>query len=203
MTKMRLGVFGGTFNPIHFGHLHIAQEFARMLGLSQVLFVPTAMPPHKQAEDLAPAADRFELCRMAVRDHPFCRVNDTEIRRGGKSYTVDTLRILTEQYPDTRLFLLMGEDMFLTLQNWREPEKIWQMADICAAPRSAEPGDELYLHQEYLETLGARVHICPIIFLSVSSTMVREKAAKGESLAGLVPPPVERYIKEHGLYRRA
>lgn len=198
---MRLGVFGGTFNPIHFGHLHIAQEFVRLLAIDRVLLIPAAVPPHKEAPDLAPAADRFELCRLAVRDHPFCRVSDTELRRGGKSYTSDTLRVLKEEYPGAHLFLLMGEDMFLTLQNWRDPESIWGAADICVAPRSREIRGELYEQQERLETLGAQVHLCPIEFLPISSTMVRQAVREGKSLAGLVPPPVGRYIRERGLYR--
>ena len=198
---MRLGVFGGTFNPIHFGHLHIAQEFARLLALDRVLLIPTSVPPHKEVPDLAPASDRFELCRLAVRDHPFCRVSDTELRRGGKSYTADTLQGLAQEYPGTHLFLLMGEDMFLTLQDWREPERIWAAADICVAPRSQGIRDELYEQQDRLEALGARVHLCPIEFLPVSSTMVRQAVREGKSLAGLVPPPVGHYIRERGLYR--
>ena len=184
---MRLGVFGGTFNPIHFGHLHIAQEFVRLLALDRVLLIPAAVPPHKEAPDLAPAADRFELCRLAVRDHPFCRVSDTELRRGGKSYTSDTLRVLKEEYPGAHLFLLMGEDMFLTLQNWRDPESIWGAADICVAPRSREIRSELYEQQDRLETLGAQVHLCPIEFLPISSTMVRQAVREGGHPGAALP----------------
>ena len=200
---MRLGVFGGTFNPIHLGHLHIAQEFARLLSLDRVLLIPAATPPHKAAPELADAADRLAMCRLAVQGHPVCRVSDTELRRGGKSYTADTLAELSAAYRGDRLFLLMGEDMFLTLQNWRQPERIWGAAEICAAPRSEHAEREMRAQKQRLESLGAAVHLCPSEFLPLSSSMVRRAAREGQSLAGMVPPPVERYIREKGLYAPA
>lgn len=201
MSGKRLGVFGGTFNPIHLGHLHIAQEFARLLSLDEVLLIPAAVPPHKAAKDLASGETRLELCRLAVQEQPLCSVSDVELRRGGKSYTADTLRILSEERPEDHLFLLMGEDMFLTLQDWRRPEEIWSMADICAAPRSRDASEKLEAQKQALEARGARVHLCPISFLPISSTLVRETVREGRPLDGLVPRSVASYIAAHGLYR--
>ncbi len=199
---MRLGIFGGSFNPIHLGHMHIAREFARQLSLDEVLFIPTSTPPHKRAPELAPAEERLAMCRLALQGEPAMEASDLELRRGGKSYTADTLRQLAAERPGDGLFLLMGEDMFLTLQNWYHPQEICRLAAICAAPRSpgGRPGTEG--QKALLEGLGARVSLCSISFLPISSTLVRQAVKDGASLAGLVPPQVEAYIREKGLYAK-
>ena len=133
----RIAIFGGTFNPIHNGHLHIAQQFQKQLCAQRVLFIPTFVPPHKRAPDLAPAEDRLEMCRLACEGTPF-EVSDLEIRRGGPSYTAETLLALKREYPDAELCFLTGEDMFLTLETWYKPDVIYSLATICAAPRSTD-----------------------------------------------------------------
>lgn len=201
---MKTGIYGGTFNPIHLSHLHILREFIRRLGLDRVLLIPTRVPPHKQARSLASAEDRLAMCALAageITEAPV-EVSRIEMDREGKSYTADTLEALRELYPEDAFFLLMGEDMFLTLDRWYRPETICRLAALCASPRSADGLHKLERKKRDLErTLGARCFVEDIPYLEGSSTDVRELAERGESLRGLVPPTVEEYIVRRGIYR--
>lgn len=195
----KIAVYGGTFNPIHNGHIHVAKQFARLLGVEHVLLIPTMVPPHKEAPDLAPAEDRLAMCRLAEPQTLF-QVSDLELRREGPSYTADTLKELKQLYPNSELYLLMGEDMFLTVQNWWHPEVLYALSTLCAAPRSASGTKNLMEHAKLLERSGARSYIADIEYLPVSSTMVRSAVKHGQRISELVPSPVERYIYEHHLY---
>lgn len=201
---MRVGVYGGTFNPIHGGHVHILREFIRRLELQRALLVPTRVPPHKQAHALAGAEDRLAMCRLAareVREAPV-EVSRIELDRPGKSYSAETLTLLKEQYPEDELFFLMGEDMFLTVDAWYRPEVICACAALCASPRSVDGLGKLMRQKEKLEReYNARCFVEDISYLPISSTEIREKVEKGKSFTGLVPESVEAYITEHGLYR--
>ena len=196
---MKLGILGGTFNPLHAGHLHVAGEFARLLELDRVLLIPTRVPPHKRAQQLVPGRQRLKMCRLATEGNPLFAVSGVEIRRRGKSYTVDTLAYLRRKYPRDRLFLLMGEDMFLTLDSWRRASEIIKMAAIAAAPRGGS-SVKMKAKKERLEAMGASVWLCPITFLPVSSTEIRRRVRAGESLEGLLSPDVAAYIKKKRLY---
>lgn len=200
---MKIGVYGGTFNPIHLGHLNILDEFAERLHLDEVWLIPTGTPPHKESPHLASSEHRLAMCELAVKDcHAKVVVSRMETDRAGKSYTSDTLRELHETHPHDELCFLMGEDMFLTLHNWVRPQVICDCATLCAAPRSEDGLARLTEQKARLEELfSARCVINPIPYLSVSSTEIRERITKGESLSNLVPESVERYIYEHGLYQ--
>ena len=197
---MRDGIFGGTFNPVHEGHLHIARAFRKTMQLDTVLWIPTKVPPHKAAEDLALPEQRLEMCRLACRGEEVFQVSDLEIRREGKSYTADTLEELHEMYPKATFCLLMGEDMFLTLLNWYKPDTILRLAEICAVPRSV--GHEVRLEEQahVLREKGATVFLEQIPYLPLSSTEIREAVREGRSIRGKVPPLVEEYIRSRGLY---
>ena len=200
----RTGIFGGTFNPIHNGHLHIVEEFRRGLGLDRVLLIPTRVPPHKAAPDLASAGERFAMCRLAAQGKPWLELSDIEMRREGKSYTAETLEELSALYPQDQFYLLMGEDMFLTLGSWYRPETIFSLASVCTTPRSPDGLDAL--RQKALEYTGqfqARCFLEHIPYLPISSTQVRQAVARGEDISGLVPQAVATYMKERGLYRPA
>ncbi len=200
---MKTGVYGGTFNPIHVGHIHILREFIRRLGLQRVLLIPTGTPPHKTAPALADGKDRLAMCALAVGEIEEAPVelSEIELRRGGKSYTADTLEALKRLCPQDELYLLMGEDMFLTVDSWYRPEIIMAHAALCASPRSERGLQKLLLKKAELEEkFSARCFVEDIPYLAVSSTEIRERAGNGESLKGLVPPAVEEYIKSHGLY---
>ncbi len=194
----KIAVFGGTFNPIHNGHLHLAAGFAKALGAEKVLLIPARVPPHKAAPDLAPARDRLAMCRAAAGG--VFEASDLEIRRPGPSYTSNTLRELKALRPDAELYLITGEDMFLTLEQWHEPDVIFSLATVCAAPRSEAGCGRLLEYARALRRRGARTRVENIAYLPISSTGVREAVRRGAGIAGLVPVPVERYIREHHLY---
>ena len=201
---MKTGIYGGTFNPIHNGHLHIVEEFRRGLGLDRVLLIPTRVPPHKAAPDLASAGERFAMCRLAAQGKPWLELSDIEMRREGKSYTAETLEELSALYPQDQFYLLMGEDMFLTLGRWYRPETIFSLASVCTTPRSPDGLDAL--RQKALEYTGqfqARCFLEHIPYLPISSTQVRQAGARGEDVSGLVPQAVAADMKARGLYRPA
>ncbi len=198
----RLGVFGGTFNPIHSGHIYMALSFAGQLGLDRVLVVPTMIPPHKQALGLIGHGERYAMCQIACAPYPQLVPCDLELRRGGSSYTVDTLRALHRYYPGWELCLLVGSDMFFTLEKWVRSEEIFALATLCAAARSPGELQALARKKKELEALGARCEIAGFPELTVSSTQLREMLAEGEAPGNLLPPGVGEYIAEKGLYRR-
>lgn len=200
---MKTGIYGGTFNPIHRGHLHLLQEFSRRLNLDRVLLIPTHVPPHKAAPDLASGEDRLAMCRLAVGDRPNLQVSELEMRREGKSFTADTLEELRSLYPQDQFYLLMGEDMFLTVEQWYRPETIFFLATVCATPRSLHGMGKLQMKkEEYESRYGARCVLENIPYLPVSSTQVREWVNQGRDITPLVPDKVAAYIQEHGIYRK-
>lgn len=195
----KIAIYGGTFNPIHNGHIHLAKQFARLLDLDKVILIPTYVPPHKQDVGLTPAEDRLAMCRLAASD-PIFEVSDIEILREGLSYTVDTLQELKMQYPESEFYLLTGEDMFVTIRNWYRAETICSLATICAAPRGTAGLEPLLQYARVLEQNGAKTIIKNIDYLPISSTMVRSAVKNGESISGLVPPAVADYIVKNNLY---
>lgn len=196
--SQRLGILGGTFNPIHNGHIQLARAMAEAAELDALLLIPTGQPPHKAVPDLAPAQRRLEMCRAAARELPNCFVSDIEIKRGGKSYTVDTLRCLKKSLPQAKLFLITGADMFLTIGDWREPEEILSLCTPCAAPRDSSTAEML---RGYAERIGMRDFlIVPMPPLPVSSTAIRENLRIGLPASGMLPEEVEKYITANRLY---
>ena len=199
---MRIGVLGGTFNPIHNSHIHLAQQYAKQLGLDRVVIVPTYLPPHKKAENLASAEDRYNMCRLATGGLPLFHVTRFELERRGKSYTYKTLRHIREEYPGSELFLITGADMFITVQDWRLPDEIFKMATICAGQREKDERTMLEAHKQVLEVKGARCVIIDLEAKPMSSTQIREMIAAGQNPDGLIHPDVWDYISKRGLYLR-
>lgn len=197
---MKIALFGGTFDPIHEGHLYLAREFAEKLSLDRVILMPTFVPPHKLKTRMAPSADRLAMCRLAAEGDPLFAVSDLEIRRGGASFTADTLASLQENGPGGTWYLITGADMFLTLGTWNRFDEIARRAVLCAAPRGGVTAERLREYAAGLEKLGARCEIRDIPEFAVDSTGLRQRIQNGQSLEGLVPPAVERYIVEHKLY---
>lgn len=199
----RIGMLGGTFNPVHNGHIHIAREMSARLSLSRVLLIPAQTPPHKPHDGIVPAAMRLEMCRIAAADEPLLSVSDIEINRGGTSYTVDTLRELSAQMKGVGLFFIMGADMFLTLEQWKDFSEIARLADLCAAARGSGGIKELQDYAQRLETLyGARCHIERIPVVQVSSTQIRSLVAAGCDVSSLLPGSVHQFILKNGLYAK-
>jgi nicotinate-nucleotide adenylyltransferase len=202
---MRLGIFGGTFDPIHLGHLVLAEQSRERVRLDRVLFVPAAQPPHKADRQITAARHRQQMVELAVAGHPAFEVSAIEIDRPGLSYTVDTLASLHEQHPGDDLFLLIGSDSLIDLPQWYQPKRIAQLATIVVVTRSGyESSDELsllrgVLSDEQVSRIAEhRIEIPPI---GISSRDLRRRVATGQSIRYLVPRPVECYVETHGLYR--
>lgn len=194
---MKIGVFGGTFNPPHEGHKKLALEFMSRLSLDLLLIIPTYIPPHKSSDFLADGADRLEMCRLTFL--PLggnVNVSDIELRRHGKSYTVDTLHEIRDKHPKDELFFLMGSDMLLSFHKWREPDKILDFAVICAAPRDSSGAQELKDYvEEYYPGRKDRFLIMDFSPIEISSTDVRNSLDETK-----IEKQVAAYIKKRGLY---
>lgn len=192
----KTGIFGGAFNPVHNGHVRLAEEAVKQLKLRKLLIIPTCVSPHKHTE-LLPYEDRAEMCRRAFGHIPGAEVSDIEVRLGGTSYSINTIRALKELYPDESFFLLIGGDMLFSFEKWYRYESILKEVRVCAAARD---GDSLADMMEYANELG-RIKVLPTQVVEMSSTEVREKAAAGGDISGMVPQGVADYIREKGLYK--
>lgn len=203
---MKIGIYGGTFNPPHLGHMAAAKTAAQVLGLDRLILIPAATPPHKPLPEGSPTAQqRLDMVRLMADNLGLpgvVEVSSMELEREGKSYTSDTLAALREQFPSDELWLLMGTDMFLTLQNWHEPERILSMAGICAFGRTEQDGEALFAPQrDYLQkTFNATVTTITLPGLvDVSSTQLRDVLDEGQGEEYLCPA-VYGYILLNGLY---
>ena len=198
---IRIGIYGGTFSPPHNGHLQAAQAFMEQMWLDILYVIPTAIPPHKQMDVPVSPQDRIEMCRRAFSGMEGVYVSDMEICRGGKSYTVDTLRELWGE--DRRLFLLCGTDMMLTLDEWREPEEIFKLSYPVYIRREADKTldakivEKIALYNQKFGKVVRRIVTEPI---ELSSNEIRTRLAQGRSISHLVPAAVDAYIKDNHLY---
>ena len=196
----RTAVFGGSFNPIHYGHLLLADELLEALALDLVLFVPAALPPHKSPAYLAPAEDRYEMVRLATAGHPKFAVSDLELRRPGPSYTVDTLAAL--RIPRDELFLIVGSETFLDFLTWREPKRIAELARIVVVPRVGSAFDrESAAVQEVVRGIGDEPLVVRATSLPISASDLRRRVREGRSIAYRLPDAVTVHIRTRGLYR--
>lgn len=192
---MKIGIYGGTFNPIHLGHVALAKSCADALSLDQVIFIPTYSPPHKEGKEVIEAHHRMNLCKLAVEDEPRFHVSDIEVSRKGLSYTVDTLRALKGLYPDAALYLIMGSDMYFTIEQWRSYEEILRLATVVTASREAGEFVGLQAKQSLLRKEGFESIVLENEVVEVSSTQLRE-GIKEE----LLDPKVLEYIRQNQLY---
>ena len=199
----KIGIFGGTFNPPHIGHLNIVSKFAEEFELSRVLIIPTFVPPHKESPDLAPADLRLAMCEATFED-PIYEVSRIEIDREGKSYTCDTLSALHELFEDAEFYFLCGDDMLLSLHTWSRPKEILKKCTIVASVRSDDYSiDNLkeYAKEYFPEELGAgKIQFLPITPLPLSSSEIREKVKNWVAIDSLVTPKTLEIIMSGGLY---
>jgi nicotinate-nucleotide adenylyltransferase len=198
------GILGGTFDPVHAGHLALAREALRVLDLDHVLFVPNADPPHKQDQVITPAVDREAMVALAIEPESGLRLSRIELDRPGPSYAVDTVaelaaRARREGRPEP--WFVMSAEVLDDFETWREPERILQLCRVAVGPRpGAEPLDDRWVEARF-PGYGSRFAFLPGPELDIASTTIRERVARGEPIDMLVPAPVRRYIDEHGLYR--
>lgn len=199
---MRIGIFGGTFDPVHLGHLVLAEQCREQCRLDEVWFVPAGAPPHKSPLDITPGAVRAELLEFAIAGHERFRLERWELNRSGPSFTVETLQQFHEDFPDHEWFLLLGADSVHDLPQWREPHRILELATVVAVNRGDQPGfqaDKLQRHftPEELE----RIVPVQIPGIELSSREIRERVRSGRSIRYLVPRAVEISIGQRQLYR--
>jgi nicotinate-nucleotide adenylyltransferase len=211
----RTALVGGSFNPIHYGHLLLAEDVRERLGLARVIFMPAGVPPHKPAADIAPAEHRYAMVKLATADNPAFDGSDLELRRTGPSYTVDTVAAIGVS--PAELFLVIGSETFLDLLSWREPGRIASLCRIVVIPRAGSTFDpDSAAARKVLREIGVDdiapaedrvpergVVIVHATSLPLSASDVRARVAAGRSLAYRVPPPVADYIARHRLYGRA
>jgi len=210
---MRIALFGGSFNPIHLGHLRAAEEVREAMGLDLIYFVPAASPPHKQPLGLAPAEHRLQMVRLATKGNRYFMVSDVEVRRSGSSFTIDTVRYFrSTMRSQPELFLIMGGDQFAELDTWKEADEIVRLCNIIVHTRLSEkPETELrvamlnrfgYLTSDnsYVHPSGHTLNFLSTTLFPISATLIRRKLALGESIRYLVPTDVGDYIERHAPY---
>lgn len=202
----RIGLFGGTFDPVHYGHLILADEALERARLDELWLIPAAIPPHKQSATITSSKQRLEMLALAIGDHPRIRINSFELDRGGVSYTVETLRSFTTSHSDCEFFLLMGADSLVELPSWKSPAEICQRATLLVFRRRGFPAPDPAAVSEFLSPEARRrfeelQFETPII--EISSTELRTKVAAGESIRFRTPRAVERYIATNNLYATA
>jgi len=192
----KIGLFGGSFDPIHYGHLQIADWTQKKLSLEKIIFIPAAIPPHKLHSIIASAEHRYTMIQLAIAQYPHFEISDVELDRAGISYTVDTVNYFRNHYSLRRdaLFLLIGSDSLMDLPNWRNPEEIIRNCTIVVYQRRGI--DPALLPAN----IAQQVQILDTPFIDVSSTKIREKIATGESITSLTSPHVAEYISVHHLY---
>jgi nicotinate-nucleotide adenylyltransferase len=212
---MRTGIFGGTFNPIHLAHLRIAEEVREACGLDRILFLPAALPPHKQLATCTPFPDRLAMVEAAVADHPQFSACDLEAQRSGASYSVDTLEVLQRLYPKDSLYFIIGLDSFFDISSWKDYPRLFKLANIVVAHRPEYDDDaplrrlpialaDQFCYDErsftYRHKCGNELIFVSETRLAISSTALREQVRNKRSIRYLVPTEVATYIQKHHLY---
>jgi nicotinate-nucleotide adenylyltransferase len=192
---MKVGIFGGTFDPIHFGHLLLAEQAREAASLHEIWFIPAGEPPHKQGKPVTPAMERKKMVELAIEGHPQFKVNPIELMRSGPSYTVDTIMELKKQNPHVEFFLLVGADMVKNLPKWYKIKEIIQNVQVIGLGRPGFDHDAL---PEYIEE--RLMWIPDAVETNISSSIIRERLMLNRSVRYLVPDSVYKYIKEQGLY---
>lgn len=197
---MRVGIFGGAFNPIHNGHLHLISCFKKELSLDKIVLIPTSVPPHKTSTNLAPAQDRLNMLRLAVGNDSSIDISDIEFKRAGKSYTYDTLKQLRTVYPNDSLYLIVGADQFFDFKTWYRASDILKDVTVCTAARQSGDEKQRLVNFKNSDDELKNCIICDFDAVVVSSSEVRQKIKDGQSVDALIPLAVEKYIRDNNLY---
>ncbi len=210
---MKIGIFGGTFDPVHMGHLRVAEEVREFFSLERIVFIPVFIPPHKRGHRITDAGDRLEMLKAGTRGNRFFQTSEIEIQRKGVSYTIDTLRAFEKRSRET--YFLIGIDAFSEIHTWHEYGKLFYHSHFIVMTRPARKQSSLpnilphdmrkevrVIDENILEhQSGNRIYLHEITQLDISSTKIKQLLQNGRSVRYLVPGPVERYINQRGLYR--
>ena len=193
----KVGIMGGSFNPIHTGHLILAENAFEQAGLDKILFMPLKIPPHKDKSTMISDRHRINMVSLAIESNPHFDLSKLEIERKGTTYTVDTLRILTDENPDTKYYFIVGADSFLMMEKWKNPKELFDLATILVADREEQGQDKLAKHYQYLKKeYGARAIFIDIPNIALSSASIRERIKKNKSIRYMVPNKVWEYINK-------
>lgn len=196
-----IALFGGTFNPIHYGHLLICEGIREEYNLEKVVFIPARIPPHKDKNEIIQASHRLEMAKLAIKDNPFFEVSDMELKREGSSYTIDTVRIYKNLYNIDRMGLILGADSLINFETWRNFTDIFPLVDIYVASRPDFDAQTLEKTiQRFENEFEAKINKYSLRTMDYSSTEIRDRISKGLSIKYLVPPAVEEYIYKAELY---
>jgi nicotinate-nucleotide adenylyltransferase len=196
----RLAVFGGSFNPVHNGHIYLIDRIDEKLSFDRIFVVPSKIPPHKSAFEMANEYHRLNLCRLSFENNKKVIVSDFEISNAGKSYTVFTIRHFKKQFPKAELFLVVGSDMLLSFHEWFMCDEILSMCTIAAASRCDADSVKIAAYSEKISRLGGSCEIIPVKPLEISSTEIRRRISAGEDTACFMPEKAVQYIKANNLY---
>ena len=196
---MRIGLFGGSFNPPHRGHLHLAESVHEALGLDEVWLIPSKISPHRSMAAYAPERDRFEMCRLAAEEYPWLRAEDYELRQEQVSYTFYTVEHFTEERPEDEFFLLMGSDMLLSFTTWHRWQEILQRVTLAGIAREEGEYERLEAAAEELRQYG-RIEIVHVDSFTVSSTKIRELVKNSQDCSCYLPKKIVQYIRMQKLY---
>ncbi|MBR4085256.1 MAG: nicotinate-nucleotide adenylyltransferase [Lachnospiraceae bacterium] len=198
----RIGILGGTFNPVHIGHLFMAEHARTEMNLDMIMFIPTGVPYMKNNREILPSHIRMEMLEMSITSNPFFVTSDMEIKREGNTYTYETLEELKRLYPEAELFFLVGADCLFTIHKWYQPQRIFNKCTLLAANRNDFPQNELNLQKQHLEKqFHAKVELLNIPQMDISSTKVRENIKEGKSIRYLVTDSVHDYILQNNYYQ--
>ncbi|MCX4307309.1 MAG: nicotinate-nucleotide adenylyltransferase [Acetatifactor sp.] len=198
----KIGILGGTFNPIHTGHLLLAEWAMEALLLEEVWLIPTGISYRKSQTNVLPGDERLYMTRLAAGENDRLRCLDLEVRREGYTYTWETLEQLQAANPDVRFFFILGADCLFSIEHWKNPEKIFQCCALAAAVRNDVPKEEMeQKRHELLAKFGGEIILLPFLHFSVSSSEIRRRVSEGNSIRYMVPESVRKYIEEKGFYR--
>nr|WP_308741931.1 nicotinate-nucleotide adenylyltransferase [uncultured Anaerocolumna sp.] len=198
----KVGIMGGTFNPIHMAHLILAESAYEQLQLDKILIMPSKKPPHKLHEPIVSDHHRKEMVKLAIEGNPHFELSLMELEREGITYTADTLRQLAKDFPENEYYFILGWDSLQQIEKWRDPDVILRLSHIVAAGRYRSPKDKIEQQAHHLEEMyHGKIHLLEIPNMDLSSEMLREHIKEGKSIRYYVPSQVAQYIQEHGLYK--
>lgn len=202
MSKNRIGIIGGTFDPIHNGHLIIAENSRKTFNLDKVIFMPAGIPPHKRDKDISSNLHRYNMTLLAINSNQYFLISDLELKKEGISFTIDTIKYLKSIYEDTDIYFILGSDSLFQIDKWKDYEELLTLCHFVVAKRPSYNNQELENKVDKLNSLyNSSIHIVEGPVLEVSSSDIRERVRRGDSISYLVPRSVEEYIYKHGLYR--
>ena len=197
----KIGIMGGTFNPIHYGHLFLAENAYEQIGLDKVLFMLSKNPPHKVKLETVSDQQRTDMIRLAIQDNPHFEISTMELERDGMTYTSDTLTLLTKGKKDVCYYFIVGADSLMMMQDWHDPKTIFQLCTVVAASRDKVEKEQLQKQVQYLkERYPAEILLLDMPTIQISSASIRERTAEGKSIRYYLPKAVSEYIKSNRLY---